>query len=924
MAIVRKRRVLFVGEASFLATGFSTYTNEVLKRLHATGEFAIGEIGCYGHDDDPRCQQVPWKFYPVAPSRNNQQAMQIYSSKPTNQFGELKIDDVCLDFKPDIVVDHRDFWMCFASGTLIVLADGSVKPIQNISLQDSVLTHNGNIHNVINVFRKKYSGDLYTIKASNLTIPITMTSEHPVLVINRHKQHSLNQQWSKNKPSWKSAREITKDDFLCLPIAKNIIDDSRYSIDLCRLIGYYLAQGCLLYQGRRANGRVKGIQLTFNHKAINYIEDIRQLIMTYFSVDAKIHRRENCSVIRAYGEKIGKFFLSHCNEHARNKKITKQLYQLPNEKITGLLCGLTRGDGCLNNRRGSYNTISKNLAYQTFMLFCRLGIVPSMSYNKNPTGKGPGDHYRYIMGISAKSLDGFKQVYNDCCSPTERDTTRSNNDYIFLTVKDITIKSVKEHDVYNFEVAKDNSYVTSFAVHNCEFIDRSAFRQNFVFLAMPTIDGEPQRELWLDMYKRCDGVLTYSKYGMDLLKRTGRPETKLITIATPGVDLDVFKPPDNKRDHKAKLGIDPNAILIGMTARNQKRKLYYDLIEAYAKWLHKSKAKGHLELAKRTFLYLHTSYPDVGYDIGKAIKDFKVGNRVIMTYLCGNCNTAYPAFFSGELTTCRKCGAMAAHPPNAGHSCPRTVLADIMKTFDLHVQYAICEGAGMPALEAMACGVPVAAMPYSAMEDYFQCPTSIPIRIERFFWEAIIETEQRRALPDNQDFANKLDRFLKQSETQRIEQSQKTRAYATELVDTYGQTQKMQRYSWDRTAAIWGQVIREIKIKDPQTTWFSPESRIHQPNLTPPKQDMNNTEFVRWVISHIWQRPDMARTHFAGEWTKALNSGARTQGDKRVPFDRQQLVQYFLQELTKRNQSEQKRLAKIKPMDNDQINAVVI
>ena len=29
-----KKRVLFIGEASFLATGFSTYVNEILKRLY--------------------------------------------------------------------------------------------------------------------------------------------------------------------------------------------------------------------------------------------------------------------------------------------------------------------------------------------------------------------------------------------------------------------------------------------------------------------------------------------------------------------------------------------------------------------------------------------------------------------------------------------------------------------------------------------------------------------------------------------------------------------------------------------------------------------------------------------------------------------------------------------------------------------------
>ncbi|GAG24331.1 unnamed protein product, partial [marine sediment metagenome] len=260
-----------------------------------------------------------------------------------------------------------------------------------------------------------------------------------------------------------------------------------------------------------------------------------------------------------------------------------------------------------------------------------------------------------------------------------------------------------------------------------------------------------------------------------------------------------------------------------------------------------------------------------------------------------------PSFFAGELMICRKCGKLAAHPPNASHSCPRNVLADIMKTFDLYVQYSISEGQGMPALEAMACGVLVAAMKYSAMEDYFQCSTSIEINIERFFWEAIIETEQKRALPNNNDFANKLDKFLRLSETIRAEKSRQTRGYMEELVDTYGQNQKMPRYSWDRTAAIWAQVIRETKIKDPNTTWFCPTSRAHHPNLIPPSNDMNNSEFVNWVISKIWNRPDMLRTYFAGEWLKSLNSGFRIMGDRQIQFNRQQLVEHFMEMVRQAN-----------------------
>jgi len=411
---------------------------------------------------------------------------------------------------------------------------------------------------------------------------------------------------------------------------------------------------------------------------------------------------------------------------------------------------------------------------------------------------------------------------------------------------------------------------------------------------------------------------------MNLLEKTARPNTKLITVASPGADIDVFKPPQNKREHKKRLGIDPNAIIIGTVMRNQKRKLYKDLIEAYAGWLHKTKSKGHMELAQKTFLYLHTSYPDVGYDIGSAVREFKVANKIIMTYLCGQCGTAFPARFSGETMNCRNCSNLAAHPPNAGHHCPRNVLADIMKTFDLYVQYSICEGFGMPLSEAQSCGVPTMAVDYSAMQDHLKTPGSIPIQVERFFYEAIIETEQKRALPNNQDFINKLDRFVKLSDEQRQALCEKTRKYIIEPVETYGTDEKMPRRSWDRTAMIWSNILKNFEILDTQQTWEYPKARLYNPNLTPSKNNMNNVEFVRWVIGEVWNRPELLNTYFTSDWITALNVGYKTEQNQRVQIDREKMIKYFLSLIHNRNELEKIRVGHLDQKDPNKISATEI
>ncbi len=116
-----KKRILFIGEASFLNTGFSTYYRELLPRLVATGKYEIAELGSYASQTDPRIQEFiagRWKFYGVLPA--SQEEAQIFNQpsphprargQNTNQFGEYKFNHVLADFKPDIVVDIRDWWM---------------------------------------------------------------------------------------------------------------------------------------------------------------------------------------------------------------------------------------------------------------------------------------------------------------------------------------------------------------------------------------------------------------------------------------------------------------------------------------------------------------------------------------------------------------------------------------------------------------------------------------------------------------------------------------------------------------------------------------------------------------------------------------------------------------------------------------------
>lgn len=105
----RKLRVLWIGESSFLKSGYGVYTNEVLKRLHASDKYELAEFGIYGDIRDVRQIDIPWLYYANNPDIPEQEA--IYKANPRNQFGHWKFEELCLDFKPDVVCTIRDPWM---------------------------------------------------------------------------------------------------------------------------------------------------------------------------------------------------------------------------------------------------------------------------------------------------------------------------------------------------------------------------------------------------------------------------------------------------------------------------------------------------------------------------------------------------------------------------------------------------------------------------------------------------------------------------------------------------------------------------------------------------------------------------------------------------------------------------------------------
>jgi len=362
----------------------------------------------------------------------------------------------------------------------------------------------------------------------------------------------------------------------------------------------------------------------------------------------------------------------------------------------------------------------------------------------------------------------------------------------------------------------------------------SPLRPFFHWVLMPTVDSEPQQEEWIDTFIHADAVFTYSDFGRDALKKQSNNKIKYIGTTSPGVDLKTFRPFPNKEEIKVALGIDPKSFVVGSVMRNQKRKLIPDLFYSIKKLIEKCEKNGNDNLGKNLFLYLHTSYPDAGWDLPLLLKEYKIGNRVYFSYLCRNCGHFYASLFQHPTGNCPRCGNASCTMPNVSNGLSTQQLSYIMNSFDIYAQYAICEGFGMPQVEAAACGVPIASIDYSAMSDVVRKVEGYPVKVGQYFKE--LETKAIRVLPNNDHFISIIEDYFNLPYQLRQQKSFATR----KLTEKY--------YNWDNIAGIWENYFDNITLTGLQGKWDIALPMMEEIQSLPESID-NNYDAMMYIVS---------------------------------------------------------------------------
>lgn len=334
----------------------------------------------------------------------------------------------------------------------------------------------------------------------------------------------------------------------------------------------------------------------------------------------------------------------------------------------------------------------------------------------------------------------------------------------------------------------------------------SPLRKFFHWILMPTVDSEPQQEEWVDTFLSADSVFTYSDWGAEVLKKQSSNKINYISTASPGVDLDTFKILDNKEGIKEKLGVPKNSIIFGSVMRNQKRKLIPELMSSFRQVLDFYEINNP-DIGKNIYLYLHTSYPDMGWDIPELLRQNRIGNKTLFTYACRKCSFVQSSVFVGPMKTCPQCLNKSMSMPTVTSGIGTDKLAEIYNIFDTYIQYSICEGFGMPQVEAAACGIPIITINYSAMVDIINKLGAISIEPKTKFKE--LETKAIRVYPDNDQLCNEIIKICSMDLNQRRRMGENIRKL----------TEK--HYSWDHIAKIWEEHL-DLLDNNYRSNWDAP------------------------------------------------------------------------------------------------------
>lgn len=427
-------------------------------------------------------------------------------------YGVERIKDQML-IKEMLNYGKGNFDRCFLEGNLILTKEGWVD-VKNIKNNDLVVTHNGNLQKVINLFQTNHlEFNKTTIKLKGWETPITCTDNHPFLIYPVTKSTGIRwfKQFKIHDKLWKRADEIKNGDYFLIP-KRNYLTDNNHDWRLLYILGWYLSDGNLP-PGKNS------IKIYFHVSQLKIAQRIKRLLeeLDDFSIVKTNRTYSNGTVGTVWirrklpqikKDKNSQMYILRFSSSVFNTFLREHVTILPNggEKIIKpslfnsknllpLVLGFFEGDGHqkYQQRKGA-NFITETLeisgAYQTLIrqirqilldnnIWCSSRLIPTaVRQNKFPNAKTKTFISAEMLKLDVQDLNGINKILNSIPEESlkfklvnERKQKKFHiitKDGILIPFSKIITQPILNTKVYNFEVENENSYtVNGVATHNC-------------------------------------------------------------------------------------------------------------------------------------------------------------------------------------------------------------------------------------------------------------------------------------------------------------------------------------------------------------------------------------------------------------------------------------------------------------------------
>ncbi|MDP2905920.1 MAG: nucleotide sugar dehydrogenase [Candidatus Omnitrophota bacterium] len=291
------------------------------------------------------------------------------------------------------------------------------------------------------------------------------------------------------------------------------------SEDFCRLIGYYLSEGCY------TKDKSARIRFSFNRSEKEYIEDVISILRP-LGIRTSIYesKRWHTSCIKVSSNLFGFLIrdILRCGANCYEMSVPERLFSLDLSRKKALVSGLLNGDGCVEHFFGkwryrknekeffhnvntaniSFFTSSKTLFQQLIILLHDLNIVSTFKKRQYALSIFGYRQLAFFRDMFRGKKREIIEKYLELNKNRPRNKTFKKIDK-FAVVKVRSISETKGDWVYSVETDKPHSFVTSYGivVHNCIPKDplylywkarHAGFRSRFIKLASDVINFMPE------------------------------------------------------------------------------------------------------------------------------------------------------------------------------------------------------------------------------------------------------------------------------------------------------------------------------------------------------------------------------------------------------------------------------------------------